>query len=152
MSNILLSKNFLSGLLLCLAGVVFAYFGTEYHFGTSRSMGAGFLPVVLGVVLAILGGIITIGAVFNPGPKVADFPLRPVIILTAGVVLFGLTLKLIGLFPGLVMLTVVSGIAGTEFKPVFSLILGVIIAAVSSVLFVQLLGLNLPIFGSLFQF
>ena len=110
------------------------------------------LPVVLGVVLAILGGIITIGAVFNPGPKVADFPLRPVIILTAGVVLFGLTLKLIGLFPGLVMLTVVSGIAGTEFKPVFSLVLGVIIAAVSSVLFVQLLGLNLPIFGSLFQF
>lgn len=152
MNRILLSKNFLSGLLLALAGIAFAYFGSAYHFGTPRSMGAGFLPVVLGCLLAILGGIVIIGALINPGPKVSDFPLRPVIVLTIGVVLFGLLLKTIGLFLGLVMLTFVSGLAGKEFKPLFSLILGVVIATASSILFVQLLSLNVPIWGSLFRF
>ena len=152
MNQVLLSKNFLSGLLLCIAGLAFAYFGTAYSFGTPGSMGAGFLPVVLGCLLAILGGVIMLGAVFNPGPQVADFPVRPMIVLTIGVVLFGVLLKQIGLFPGLVMLTVFSGLAGQNFRPLFSLVLGLAIASLSSLLFVGLLGLNLPILGSLFQF
>jgi ABC-type transport system involved in cytochrome c biogenesis permease subunit len=152
MNRILLSKNFLSGLLLALAGIAFAYFGTEYRIGTPGSMGPGFLPVLLGCMLAVLGGIVIVGALINPGPQVEEFPLRPLIILTIGVVLFGLLLKTIGLFLGLVMLTVVSGLAGREFKLGFSLILGAAIAAASSLLFVQALGLNVPIWGSLFRF
>lgn len=48
-------KDFLSGLLFTTTGVAFAVGARAYEVGTSRLMGPGYFPMILGYILAILG-------------------------------------------------------------------------------------------------
>ena len=51
-------KDFFSGLMFTVVGAAFAYGATGYSVGTGGRMGPGYFPLLLGVILAILGGII----------------------------------------------------------------------------------------------
>ena len=53
-----LKRDYYAGALMLLLGVGAAVTGTGYKFGTLARMGPGFMPVVLGVVLAFLGLLI----------------------------------------------------------------------------------------------
>jgi Tripartite tricarboxylate transporter TctB family len=53
-----LKRDYYAGALMLLLGVGAAVTGTGYKFGTLARMGPGFMPVVLGVVLALLGILI----------------------------------------------------------------------------------------------
>ena len=53
-----LKRDYYAGGLMLLLGVGAAVTGTGYKFGTLARMGPGFMPVVLGVVLAFLGILI----------------------------------------------------------------------------------------------
>ena len=54
-------KDFWSGLMFIVAGVAFAYGATNYSFGSSARPGPAYFPFGLGVLMAILGGMIQIG-------------------------------------------------------------------------------------------
>src|SRR5450631_3625938 len=49
------SKDFWSGIMLIAIGAVAVFMARDYPFGTALRMGAGFFPVVLGVVLVLFG-------------------------------------------------------------------------------------------------
>jgi uncharacterized membrane protein YhdT len=51
-------RDYYAGGLMLLVGVGAAVTGTGYKFGTLARMGPGFMPVVLGVVLAFMGILI----------------------------------------------------------------------------------------------
>jgi Tripartite tricarboxylate transporter TctB family len=53
-----MKRDYYAGALMLLLGVGAAVTGTGYKFGTLARMGPGFMPVVLGVVLAFLGLLI----------------------------------------------------------------------------------------------
>jgi hypothetical protein len=53
-----LKRDYYAGALMLMFGVGAAVTGTGYKFGTLARMGPGFMPVVLGVVLAFLGLLI----------------------------------------------------------------------------------------------
>jgi hypothetical protein len=53
-----LKRDYYAGGLMVLLGVGAAVTGAGYKFGSLARMGPGFMPVVLGVVLAILGVLI----------------------------------------------------------------------------------------------
>ena len=53
-------KDFFSGLMFLLVGIAFAWGAGSYSIGTGARMGPGYFPMVLGVLLAGLGLIITI--------------------------------------------------------------------------------------------
>jgi hypothetical protein len=53
-----IKRDYYAGALMLLLGVGAAVTGTGYKFGTLARMGPGFMPVVLGVVLAFLGLLI----------------------------------------------------------------------------------------------
>src|SRR6202046_1048181 len=53
-----LKRDYYAGGLMLLLGVGAAVTGSGYKFGTLARMGPGFMPVVLGVVLAFLGILI----------------------------------------------------------------------------------------------
>ena len=51
-------KPHLSALLLGLLGITAALIATGYEVGSFTRMGPGFFPLVLGIILALLGGAI----------------------------------------------------------------------------------------------
>ncbi|MBV4396123.1 tripartite tricarboxylate transporter TctB family protein, partial [Advenella alkanexedens] len=55
-------QDFWSGLMFIALGIGFALFATSYDMGTPARMGPGYFPFWLGVVLALLGGVVTIGS------------------------------------------------------------------------------------------
>ena len=60
--NFTLKRDYYAGGLMLLLGVGAAFTGTGYKFGTLARMGPGFMPVMLGIVLAFLGILICITA------------------------------------------------------------------------------------------
>jgi Tripartite tricarboxylate transporter TctB family len=66
-----LKRDYYAGALMLLLGVGAAVTGTGYKFGTLARMGPGFMPVVLGIVLAFLGLLIAGTALgsFEPDEK-----------------------------------------------------------------------------------
>jgi len=68
-----LKRDYYAGGLMLLLGVGSALQGTSYKFGTLARMGPGFMPVVLGVVLALLGILIAGTALTSTEPDDGKF-------------------------------------------------------------------------------
>lgn len=60
--NIKSQKDFFSGLMFMVLGAAFAWGATKYSIGTGARMGPGYFPLMLGILLAVLGGVITFKA------------------------------------------------------------------------------------------
>ena len=60
--NIKSQKDFFSGLMFMVVGVAFAWGASNYTIGSGARMGPGYFPLALGVLLTLLGGIITFKA------------------------------------------------------------------------------------------
>jgi hypothetical protein len=58
LGNIKLKRDYYAGALMVVLGVGAAVTGSGYKFGTLARMGPGFMPVMLGIVLAFLGVLI----------------------------------------------------------------------------------------------
>jgi hypothetical protein len=146
-------KDLFSGLMFTALGVAFAVGAGNYDIGDAARMGPGYFPLVLGVLLAILGAIITFqsfGDTEKPGEKVGALAWKPLVFVIGANLLFGAMLGgigMIGLPPmGLMIsvcvLVVVASMAGDTFKLRESLILAVLLAISSYLIFI--LGLKLP--------
>jgi hypothetical protein len=73
-----LKRDYYAGGLMLLLGVGAASMGMGYKFGTLARMGPGFMPVVLGVVLALLGLLIAGVALGSSEPDDQKFlPANP---------------------------------------------------------------------------
>ena len=51
-------RDFFSGLMFLVVGVVFAVGATNYSMGSSARPGAGYFPLILGAIMAILGAVV----------------------------------------------------------------------------------------------
>ncbi|WP_319825880.1 tripartite tricarboxylate transporter TctB family protein [Thalassovita sp.] len=127
---------------------VAVYAGRHYDFGTTASMGPGYFPVVLGAILAALGGLIMLLSIRRvPGaPYQAPFGLRPLIAVLLAVLVFaGLILKL-GLVPATIALTLVASLAEPKFHLQRATLLGISLALLSWLIFKVGLKMPLPAF------
>lgn len=143
--NRLLSKDFLSGLMFIVFGLVALYFGQRLALGTPVRMGPGYVPRMLSLILLGLGGLICVIALFNPGDQVEPPKWKPITMVTIGIVLFALLFERAGLLPALVVLVLVSSLGGEEFK--LTEVLGnmVVLSILCIVVFKLGLGMNIYI-------
>ena len=75
-------RDFWSGLMFIVIGVVFAVGATNYSMGSSAKPGAGYFPLILSVIMAILGGIVLFKSMTiesEGGDPVGAFAWRPLI-------------------------------------------------------------------------
>lgn len=149
-------KDFFSGLMFMLVGGAFAWGATTYNVGTGARMGPGYFPLVLGVVLVILGAIITFKALVvetETGDKIGAWAWRPIFFVLGANLLFGVMLGGIpkiglppmGLMAGIYTLVVVASLAGEKFRLRDVLILATILAIGSYLAFIVLLKLQMPV-------
>ena len=154
--NIKSQKDFFSGLMFTAVGLAFAWGATKYSLGTGARMGPGYFPTMLGVLMAILGGVITFKSLVvetEDGDKVGSWAWKPLLFIIAANLLFGLMLgglpsikfPAFGLIVGIYVLTFVASLAGEEFKFKEVAVLATILAIMSYLAFIVLLKLQFPV-------
>jgi hypothetical protein len=143
-------RDFWSGILFLAVGAAAVFFGRNHPMGTAMRMGPAYFPTVLGMLLALIGLAVLLRALVRPGPPVGEFAFRKVAMVLGATALFGLLLRPVGLAGALVVLVVLSAYASQHFRWPVALALAVALAAGSSLVFGQLLGLPIPILGTWF--
>ena len=149
-------KDFFAGLLYMLIGIAFAWGATNYNIGDGARMGPGYFPLLLGIVLAVIGGIVLFQSlvVETPdGDKIGRWAWKPLLFIIASNFLFGILLggwpalgiPAMGLIIAIFVLTFVAALAGTEFKFIEVLILAILLAALSWFAFVWGLKLQFQV-------
>ncbi len=147
-------QDFYAGVMFAVVGIAFAVGATNYNIGTGARMGPGYFPLGLGVILAILGGIIMLqGALGKAGAKMGKVALRPLLCIIGANVVFGLLLgglpnlgiPAMGLIVAIYGLTLVASMADAQFRIKGVLILGTVLAIMSYGAFVKLLNLQFQI-------
>jgi len=141
------SKDFWSGVIFLAAGLASVGIARNYAMGTAVRMGPGYFPTMLGGLLAFIGLILIVRTLIRPGPTVGRLAYNKLGLITLSNALFALLLRRLGLVAALILLVVVSAYASKRFRWPVATALALGLAIGSSVVFVWLLGLPIPIRG-----
>lgn len=148
-------KDFFSGLLFIAVGVGFAWGATTYKVGEAARMGPGYFPLMLGILLAVLGIVVTFNALVvetEDGDKIGSIAWKPLFFIILANLIFGVLLgglpgiglPYMGLIAAIIALTFIAALAGDEFVFKEVLILAVILAVTCYVTFIVMLKLQFP--------
>ncbi|QNK70678.1 tripartite tricarboxylate transporter TctB family protein [Variovorax sp. PAMC26660] len=148
--------DFFSGVMFTTVGGAFAIGATTYTVGNGARMGPGYFPLMLGILLAILGAIIMFQSLVvetTDGDPIGKWAWKPLAFvlganLAFGVLLGGLPsigLPAMGMIIAIYALTIISSMAGEQFKLRDVLVLSTILAAGSYVAFIWALKLQIQV-------
>lgn len=138
------TQDIIGGVALAALGVFAAVYAQRYEFGDVQRMGAGYFPVVLGIILTVLGILIALPAFFRRGDAIRG-EWKNLSFVIASVVVFALTLKLLGLILATMVSVVVSLIPEQETRLKGSLLVAAGISLLTYLIFSLGLGMVLPV-------
>lgn len=137
-------QDVLGGLALAALGTFAAVYAQQYEFGDLNRMGAGFFPVTLGILLAVLGAMIAIPAFFRSGPAI-QVRWKSFALVMASVVTFALTLKVLGLIIATILTVVLASMADDDTNWKSRAMIAVGVALMTYLVFGLGLSMVLPI-------
>lgn len=140
-------RDLVAGLLFVVAGVAFAWGATAYEFGDAANPGPGYFPFGLGVILALLGGLLLFKAMSvetTDGEPIGAIGWRPLLVVVAAILLFAFALPRLGLPLSVALISFLVGFATQESRPWQLLLLSAGLALFCALVFIQGLRLNLP--------
>ncbi len=163
-------RDFWSGLMFVVVGVVFAVGATNYSMGPacppqaacaadlwarlaqlSASPGAGYFPLGLSVLLACLGALVLFKALTiesQAGDPIGAFAWRPLLVIVAGIAIFGAMLETVGLALTVPVLIGVSSLAADEYRWKEVLVNALVLTVFAWLIFVVGLKLTIPVWPS----
>lgn len=141
-------RNLLGGGLLTLCGLFVTWYTYDhYSLGTFSRMGPGFLPMILGVALALLGLIVTIPAWWRRGEPIrGDWVSASFVI--ASIVSFGLLLHWLGLVIASIVSALVALTPDRQLRWRTKIKVALAISAITYLIFILGLSMNLPAWPS----
>lgn len=141
-------RDFWSGLMFLVVGAVFAWGATDYSFGNSARPGPGYFPFGLGILLALMGGLVLFKALTlesEGGDPIGPIAWRPLLVIVGAIAFFGFALPRLGMACSLPILIALSSLAGSEFRWRDVLISSVVLTVGSWALFILGLKLTIPL-------
>lgn len=143
-----LNSEILTALIFLAFGAVAAIIGWGYGFGTPAALGSGAMPVLAGGGLCILGvlQLLRTNAAHRTGVRLLSaFPrseMRPLLVILAAILAFGLLIDPLGLIPALTALVGIGWFAeaGGRKREMLAVLLVVILLIVAIFYF----GLGIP--------
>ena len=144
-------RDFASGLMFVAIGTGFAIGALNYPFGSSARPGPAFFPFGLGVLMALLGAAVLFKSLTiesDDGEPIGSIAWRPLGVLIASVVMFGLLLPRLGMVITLPLLVLLASLASDEFSLKSTLVSAVLLTGVAWGVFVKGLGLAIPLWPS----
>ena len=146
-------KDLGAGAIFICFGLGFALTARTYPLGTTVSMGPGYFPFVLGVVLVVLGVLVVVkGLLGGEGGEIGPIPIRAIILIGGAIVFFGVTVRSLGLVPALFVAVVMTALASSRTRPVVAVAIAAGLTVLCVLIFIVGLGLRLPVFGPALPF
>ena len=145
-------RDFVSGLMFTVAGVVFAIGATAYPMGSSARPGAGYFPLILSVLMAILGAVVLFKSLTietEGGDPIGRIAWRPLVVIVLAITVFGLSIDTLGLVVSVPLLILITSVAGDEFKWLGVVLNAVVLTVFSWLVFVVGLKLTIPLWPQL---
>jgi hypothetical protein len=130
--------------LVALGALAYVLAG-ELSVGTAASMGPGYVPRALAIIIMVYGLALGVHAMFKGREAFPAIQRRPLTLIVAAVALFALLLPRAGLALTSFAVVVCAGFAAYDARLRENAILGVALAAFAVVLFVSVLGLPIPV-------
>jgi Tripartite tricarboxylate transporter TctB family len=141
-------KDFWSGLLFVVVGIGFAFGALSYSFGSSARPGPAYFPFGLGLLTAVLGGVLLFKALtieVDGGDLIGAWPLKQMALILGAVVIFGFLLPKLGMSVALPLLIAIASLASGEFHLKEVIINCVVLTVASWGIFIKGLGLTIPL-------
>ena len=134
-----------AGLLFAGLGAISLWTGADYSLGVPSRIGPGYVPRLLGILMAGLGGFLLARSAWTRESIDATVAWRPVTLVLASVVAFALVFEASGLVPAILASVAIANFAMPENRWTTAVVLGVILAFFAWALFVKALSLPLPV-------
>jgi hypothetical protein len=142
-------KDFWAGALFIAIGAFAVIVALKYPMGTAARMGPGYFPRALGSLLMLLGAVSVFRSFRLAGEKIVQWKFRPIIVVLASTVIFGLILQYVGLAFSTLFLVFASSAASHEFRPLESLVVGLFMAVLCTGVFVYGIHVQIPVWPAL---
>ena len=145
-------RDFWSGIMFLVLGVLFVIFSQAYQLGTPARMGPGFFPTMLGVLMALLGAGIAWRATAPSSGKgdLESVGWRELFLVLLAVGVFAAALPYLGMVVSVTLLIAISSFASHEFNWKETAISAVVLLVMSELVFVKGLELQFPVFPKFF--
>jgi putative tricarboxylic transport membrane protein len=143
-------KDVLAGLLFIAVAAIGLWLSRDYPIGTALRMGTGYVPRLLCWLLLGLGVIVLVQGLreaqdARPLSAGDISALRPVVFVTASLVIFGLSIERLGLVVSILLLTGVGAVAARGLRPLETLAAALVLIVLSWGIFILGLGLTIPV-------
>jgi len=143
-------KDFFAALIYLTIGLGAIYMGRGLTMGTALKMGPAYFPTLLGGLLAFIGVISLIRSFVSKGEAIPAFAWRPLFLIVAATVVFGLIVRGAGLLVALPLFVMMTAFASVKFRWAPTLALAVGATIFCALVFVKGLGVPLPLIGRWF--
>ncbi|MEX0693870.1 MAG: tripartite tricarboxylate transporter TctB family protein [Rhodospirillales bacterium] len=144
-------KDLILGIILLTISIFVIVVASGYDLGTTRQMGPGYLPIILGSCLGVIAAILIGGSFIGEVAHYAPFVIRPTIFILGAALTFALLIRPLGLLITVFLLVIPAVFAdgGRRLKSILTLAL--VLAIGTTLLFPIALGQQIPIFGHVFS-
>ena len=140
-------RQIVSGAIFVAIGALFLIGTRELEIGTAFRMGPGYFPLVLAILLILLGlGIAATGIGKTTEPQAA-VSWRGIVLILAAPVIFGLTVRGMGLAPSIAMAVFITAFASRRTSIILAIAMSAALTAFCVAVFSYGLGLPLRVVG-----
>ena len=140
------------GSFFVIVGLTAFLMALQYPIGTANRMGPGYFPVIVSALLGLTGVAILLRGRIGETALVEPSRWKPLAIVLGAIIIFGLLVERLGLPLSTFVLILVAATASVKFALNWRAVAGAAaIGAICGIVFIRLLGLPIPMFGSWFQ-
>jgi putative tricarboxylic transport membrane protein len=140
-----LSTDLLTGILFLALGAFAMIYGSRYPLGTAARMGPGYYPLLASSGLILLGLVLVVRSFIMAMEEVGAINVRPLILILAGTLAFGLLIDRAGLIVAGLLLVFAARLADKGFRSLEVAILAVCLVVFTLAIFRYGLGMPLKL-------
>ncbi|QZN97580.1 tripartite tricarboxylate transporter TctB family protein [Symbiopectobacterium purcellii] len=131
------------GFLLLIGGAAMTMAILKYPLGNASQMGPGYVPALLGGLLALLGFIIALRGTLSQVWKTDKFhsAMRPLFFILGVIILFGYIISVAGVIVSSALAIAGAALGTRETRTKEIIILAIIMAGLSDIFFVKVLAI-----------
>jgi hypothetical protein len=149
-TTLLRRKDVLAGLLFVAVALIGLYVSRNYPIGTAVRMGTGYVPRLLCWLLLGLGAWVLVQGFFETQSEraaslSATAAWRPLVFVTASLVIFGLSIERLGLVLSILLLIIVGAAGARGLRPFETVAAAMVLILLSWGIFIVGLGLAIPV-------
>ncbi|MDP1674491.1 MAG: tripartite tricarboxylate transporter TctB family protein [Burkholderiales bacterium] len=138
-------EDFWAGIMFIAFGALAIFIASDYPYGTAARMGPGYFPTWIGIVMVILGLMITVSGFRVQGQGIGKWPWKAMILISLAFIFFGWAIDNVGFIIALFVMVTLAAMAGRDYRWLEAGIVAIVLIIGSWALFIKALELSFPL-------